>query len=230
MILECKQLTKKFGSITALNNLNLSLMPGQIIGLLGPNGSGKSTLIKLMNGLLVPDQGEILIQGIHPGIETKKMISYLPERNSLPLWMTIEELMNMYHDFFTDFDINKADKMIDQLNLDKKRKIKSLSKGNREKVQLIAVMSRNAKIYCLDEPIGGVDPASRDYIIRTILSNFNEDSTIVISTHLIQDIENYLDYAVFIQNGCVYQQGSTEELRNQYKKSIDKIFREEFKC
>lgn len=230
MIIECNDLTKTYGNLIALNHINLKLESNQIIGLLGPNGSGKSTLIKLINGLLVPDSGTILIDGMQPGIETKKIVSYLPERNSLPLWMKIKDLLKMYSEFFEDFDEKKAEEMLQHLNLDKKSTIKSLSKGNREKVQLVVTMSRKAKLYCLDEPIGGVDPASRDYIIRTILNNYCEDASILISTHLIQDVENILDYTVFIQQGNVFLNGSAEDLRAQYHKSIDSIFREAFKC
>lgn len=230
MIIECKKLTKNYGNFTALNELDLSLESKQIIGLLGPNGSGKSTLIKLINGLLTPDHGTILVDGKAPGVETKKIVSYLPERNSLPIWMKITDLIKMYEDFFQDFDSHKAYEMLQRLNLDKTHTIKSLSKGNREKVQLIVTMSRKAKLYCLDEPIGGVDPASRDYIMKTILNNYSEDASIIISTHLIQDIENILDYAVLIQNGKIHLSAPVEDLREQYHKSIDSIFREEFRC
>lgn len=230
MIIECRNLTKQYGTLNAIDHLNLTLESNQIIGLLGPNGSGKSTLIKLINGLLMPNSGSILIDGKVPGIETKKIVSYLPERNSLPTWMKIADLMKMYDEFFDDFDHEKAKDMLQHLNLDKSKTIKSLSKGNQEKVQLIATMSRKAKLYCLDEPIGGVDPASRDYIMKTILSNYSDDATILISTHLIQDIENILDYAVFIQNGQVHLSGNVEDLRAKYHKSIDSIFREEFRC
>ena len=230
MIIECKKLTKKYGSFTALNELTLAIESKQIIGLLGPNGSGKSTLIKLMNGLLTPDSGTILIDGKKPGIETKKIVSYLPERNSLPIWMKISDLIHLYAEFFDDFDTQKAYEMVQHLNLNKNHTIKSLSKGNREKVQLIVTMSRKAKLYCLDEPIGGVDPASRDYILKTILNNYSEDASIIISTHLIQDIENILDSAVLIQNGQIHLSGPVEDLRAQYHKSIDTIFREEFRC
>lgn len=230
MIIECKKLTKKYGSFTALNELDLALESNQIIGLLGPNGSGKSTLIKLINGLLTPDSGTLLIDGKKPGVETKKIVSYLPERNSLPIWMKISDLIHMYSKFFDDFDTQKAYDMVQHLNLNKNHTIKSLSKGNREKVQLIVTMSRKAKLYCLDEPIGGVDPASRDFILKTILSNYNEDASIIISTHLIQDVENILDSAVLIQNGQIHLSGPVEDLRAQYHKSIDTIFREEFRC
>lgn len=230
MILECNQLTKRFGGFTALNEVNLSLESNQIIGLLGPNGSGKSTLIKLINGILVPDSGTIRINQMTPGVETKKIISYLPERNSLPVWMKIQDLIKMYAEFFEDFDPEKAKEMLQRLKIDAAKRVKTLSKGNREKVQLVLAMSRKSKLYCLDEPIGGVDPASRDFILNTILGNYREDSTILISTHLIQDVENILDTVVFIKEGNVHTCAQAEALREEYHESIDSIFREVFKC
>jgi ABC-type multidrug transport system, ATPase component len=229
-ILECKALTKKFSGLTALNNMNLTLERGRIIGLLGPNGSGKSTFIKLINGLLVPSSGELFIAGHKPGPETKKVVSYLPERTYLPDWMRISETISLFQDFYSDFDQQKAYDMLNRLELDPARRMKNLSKGTKEKVQLILVMSRNADLYCLDEPIGGVDPAARDYILNTIITNYNENSTIILSTHLIADIERVLDEVVFMKNGCITIQSSVDDIRSRENKSVDALFREVFKC
>lgn len=229
-ILECKELTKKYGSLTALSSLNLSLERGQIIGLLGPNGSGKTTLIKCLNGLLAPTSGEIRIAGNKPGVQTKAIVSYLPERNALPDWMKVRELVHFFHDFYADFNTDKAFHMLKDLGIDENKRLKSLSKGTKEKVQLILAMSREADLYCLDEPIGGVDPASRDYILKTILNNYNENATILISTHLIQDIETILDRVVFIQNGELKLNAAVDEIREQKGMSVDALFREVFKC
>lgn len=229
-ILQCNGLSKYFGSIVALNNINLEIPTGKIIGLLGPNGSGKTTLIKLAAGLLVPTMGEILINGEHPSEKSKSIVSYLPERNYLDNSMKVEETLNFFEDFYTDFDRNKAEEMLKNLGIDKNRKYKSLSKGTKEKVQLVLTMSRNARLYLLDEPIGGVDPATRDYILNTIISNYAEDSTVIISTHLISDIEKILDEFVFIQNGNVVMQSSVDDLREQKGLSVDEYFREVFKC
>lgn len=229
-ILECNSLSKTFGQIQALSNVNLNLERGRIIGLLGPNGSGKTTLIKLMNGLLVPTAGTINIGGHTPGPETKKIISYLPERTYLPDWMKISDTVDFFQDFYKDFDKKKAYDMFERLQLDPSRRMKSLSKGTKEKVQLILVMSRNADLYCLDEPIGGVDPAARDYILNTIISNYNENATVLISTHLISDIERVLDEVIFIKNGSVMLHSSVDDIRNKEGKSIDALFREVFKC
>jgi ABC-2 type transport system ATP-binding protein len=229
-ILECKALTKKFSSITALNNIDLSLERGHIIGLLGPNGSGKTTLIKLINGLLVPSNGKLMIDGKEPGPETKKIVSYLPERTYLPDWMRISDTIDFFVDFYQDFDKKKAYDMLQRLNLDPTRRMKTLSKGNKEKVQLILVMSRNADLYCLDEPIGGVDPAARDYILNTIISNYNEKASIIISTHLIADVEQVLDEVVFIKNGQITLHSSVDDIRTKEGKSVDTLFREVFKC
>lgn len=229
-ILECKSLTKKFGFKTALSQVDLSIDRGRIVGLLGPNGSGKSTLIKLMNGILVPSGGSILIDGKKPGVETKKIVSYLPERTYLNGWMKVNEIIDFFADFYEDFDKAKAYEMLERLTIDPKDSLKTMSKGTKEKVQLILVMSRNADLYCLDEPIGGVDPAARDYILSTILNNYNENSTILISTHLISDIENILEDVVFIKDGMVKLTASVDELRAKEEKSIDAIFREVFRC
>jgi len=229
-ILECKSLTKKFSTLTALSSVNLNLERGRIIGLLGPNGSGKTTLIKLINGLLVPTEGSLLIDGKVPGPDTKKIVSYLPERTYLPEWMKVSETIDFFKDFYSDFDEKKAYEMLDHLHLDPKRRMKTLSKGTKEKVQLILVMSRKADLYCLDEPIGGVDPAARDYILNTIISNYNENATVLISTHLISDIEKVLDEVIFIKNGNVTLHSSVEDIRTKEGKSVDTLFREVFKC
>lgn len=229
-ILECKSLTKKYSGLTALDNVNLTLERGRIIGLLGPNGSGKTTLIKLINGLLVQNSGEILINGKSPNPDTKKVVSYLPEKTYLPDWMRISDTINFFKDFYQDFDEKRAYDMLQRLQLDPTRRLKSLSKGTKEKVQLILVMSRQADLYCLDEPIGGVDPAARDYILNTIISNYNENATVLISTHLIADIEKVLDEVVFIKNGHVTLHQSVDEIRSNEGKSIDALFREVFKC
>jgi ABC-2 type transport system ATP-binding protein len=199
-ILECNSLTKKFTGVDALSNVNLRLERGRIIGLLGPNGSGKTTMFKLINGLLVPNSGSLLVDGKQPGPETKKIVSYLPERTYLPEWMRISETIEFFKDFYTDFDEKRAYEMLERLQLNPTKRLKTLSKGTKEKVQLILVMSRNADLYCLDEPIGGVDPAARDYILNTIISNYNENATVLISTHLISDIEKVLDPADYYQH------------------------------
>lgn len=229
-ILECNSLTKKFSNITALSNVNLTLERGRIIGLLGPNGSGKTTLIKIINGLLVPNSGTLLIDGKKPGNETKKIVSYLPEKTYLPEWMRVSEAIEFFVDFYDDFDKKKAYEMLDRLHLDPTKRLKSLSKGTKEKIQLILVMSRKADLYCLDEPIGGVDPAARDYILNTIISNYNENATVLISTHLISDIEKILDEVIFIKDGYVTLQSSVDDIRSQEGKSVDSLFREVFKC
>ncbi len=229
-ILECKSLTKKFTALTALSNVNLTLERGRIIGLLGPNGSGKTTMIKLMNGLLVPTSGNILVDGKLPGTETKKIVSYLPEKTYLPEWMKVSVTIEFFQDFYPDFDSKRAYEMLDRLHLDPKRRLKTLSKGTKEKVQLILVMSRNADLYCLDEPIGGVDPAARDYILNTIISNYNENATVLISTHLIADIEKVLDEVVFIKDGNITLHSSVDDIRSKEGKSVDTLFREVFKC
>ena len=229
-ILECRDLTKKYGSKYALYNLNLSLERGQIVGLLGPNGSGKTTLIKLANALLRPTSGQILINGTEPGVETKRIVSYLPDRNYLGKHMRVNEAMTYYNTFYDNFNLERASQMMDSLDIDPRSRLSSLSKGTLEKVQLILVMSREADLYILDEPIGGVDPAARDYILQTILTNYNENATVLISTHLISDIENVLDRAVFLQEGHLVLNASVDEIRSQHGKSVDTLFREVFKC
>ena len=226
-ILECKGLTRKFNHFFALSNVDLTLERGEIIGLLGPNGSGKTTLI---NGLLLPTDGQITVNGSVPGVETKKIVSYLPERGCLDERRRISELISYYSDFYSDFDVSRAHTMLKDLDIDPSLRLKTLSKGTKEKVQLILVMSRNAQLYVLDEPIGGVDPAARDYILRTILTNYNEDASVLISTHLIADVENVLDRVLFLQNGQITLNASVDEIRSGHKKSVDALFREVFRC
>ena len=229
-ILDCQNLTKYYGNKIALDNLNLTLEPGKIIGLLGPNGSGKTTFIKLLNGLLTPDKGQVLINGMKPGIDTKKIVSYLPERTYLGSWRKVCDIIGFFHDFYEDFDKSRAYDMLQKLNINPSDRLHSMSKGTKEKVQLILVMSRRANLYCLDEPIAGVDPAARDYILSTILNNYEENATILLSTHLISDVENILDDVIFIQNGRIRLTDSVENIRFQQGKSVDTLFREVFKC
>ena len=230
MILECENLSKNYGSVKALDNLTLKIESGKIVGLLGPNGHGKTTLIKTLSGLLSKDKGKVLIDGKRIGVGTKKIVSYLPERSYLSPEMKIKEVVSFFQEFYEDFDAKKADAMLGELSLDKESKLKSLSKGNREKVQLIMVMSRKAKLYLLDEPMGGVDPAARDYILKTIISNYSEDATGIISTHLIQDVEQILDEVVFLKEGKVMLHSDVDELRMEKEKSVDALFREVFSC
>ena len=229
-ILECSGLTKKYGSRTALNHVDLKLESGRIIGLLGPNGSGKSTLIKLINSLLSPTEGSLRINGHEPGLETKKIVSYLPERSYLDENQKVSTYLSYFKDFYEDFDTVRAMDMLRRLNIDPALRIKTLSKGTQEKVQLILVMSRRAQLYCLDEPIAGVDPAARDYILATIINNYSEDASILISTHLIADVENILDEVVFIRDGQICMQAQVDEVRLKQGQSIDSLFREVFKC
>ena len=223
-------LTKRFGNMTALENIDLEIEKGQIVGLLGPNGSGKTTLIKIMTGLLQPTSGSITINGKEPGIETKKIVAYLPDRNALPDHMTTKQLINLYEDFFEDFDRENAERMATDLGLDFDQEMKKMSKGTKEKLQLILVMARRSEVYLLDEPIGGVDPATRDYILRTIISNYNEEAIVLISTHLIADIEQVLDDVIFIKEGKIVLHKSAEEIREENADSVDGLFREVFKC
>ena len=229
-ILTCKGLVKSYGSKLALNNINLTLPRGKIVGLLGPNGSGKTTLIKMTAGILTPTAGQILVDGCEPGVRTKEIVSYLPERSYLNDWMSAGEIIDMFRDFYSDFDPTKAYDMLDRLSVSRKDKLKTMSKGTKEKVQLILVMSRNAELYLLDEPIGGVDPAARDYILDTIIGNYAENSTVVISTHLIADVEKVLDEVVFISGGKIVLQSSVDDIREKEGKSVDALFREVFKC
>ena len=229
-LVELKNVTKTFGRITALNDVNIKFEKGKIYGLLGPNGSGKSTMIKVINDLLQPTSGEVFVESKTPGIESKKVISYLPERTYLNMDMKVNEILAYFEDFYEDFDKEKALELLKRLNIEPNNKLKTMSKGTKEKVQLILVMSRKADLYILDEPIGGVDPASRDYILETILNNFNEGSSIIICTHLIADIEKILDDVIFINKGKIVLNSSAEDIREKKKTTIDLLFREEFKC
>lgn len=229
-LLECKHLYKEFDNKQILKDINLKIPRGKIIGLLGKNGTGKSTLIKLINDLLTPTSGEILINGEKPGVKSKEIISYLPERTYLDKEMTIKQVIKYFEEFYKNFDTQKAIKLLKDLNLDINTKISKMSKGMQEKLQLILVMSRNAELYVLDEPLGGVDPATRDYILDTILSNFSEGASVIISTHLISDIERILDEVIFIDNGEIILTSSADELRKKEKLSIDETFRRYFKC
>lgn len=229
-IIEFKGVSKKYGAKVALNNIDLQIPKGKIVGLLGPNGSGKTTMIKLINGLLTPTSGEILINDMKPSIDTKSIVSYLPERTYLNDWMKVCDILKFFKDFYSDFDMDKASEMLRDLDIDENMKLKSMSKGTKEKVQLILVMSRRAKLYILDEPIGGVDPAARSYIIKTIMKNFNEDSTLLIATHLISEIESICDEVIFLAYGDIKLQGDAESIREEKGQSIDALFREEFKC
>jgi len=229
-LLEVKNLCKIFDDKEILIDINFSIPNGKIIGLLGKNGAGKSTLIKLINDLLTPTTGEILINGNKIGVETKKVISYLPERTYLNKQMKVSEVIDYFEDFYDNFDSEKAKKLLKDLDLDINQKLTKMSKGMQEKVQLVLVMSRNADLYVLDEPLGGVDPATRDYILDTILSNFNENASVIISTHLISDIEKILDEVIFIDKGQIVLQSDADKLRNKENSSIDEIFRRMFKC
>lgn len=229
-LLECKNLTKKYGSHTAVSNLNLQIDGGHIIGLLGPNGSGKTTLIKLITGLLSPTSGEIYIQEEPVGVASKSLISYLPDHTYLANGMRVRDVMDFFEDFYPDFESIRAYDMLAKLKINPNDKLKTLSKGTKEKVQLILVMSRRASLYILDEPIAGVDPATRDYILDTIISNYDENASILISTHLISDVENILDDVIFIQNGSICMHSSVDEIRQRDNKSVDALFREVFKC
>ena len=228
-LLECKQLTKRYGSVCALDSVDLTVEPGRIVGLLGPNGSGKSTLIKIANGLLTPTSGTLTVGGMTPGVETKQLVSYLPERTYLSRWMNVVQLLDFFCDFYPDFDRETAERMLTTLEISPKLRIRQMSKGTQEKVQLILVMSRRAKLYLLDEPIGGVDPATRDYIIRTILTNYHGDASVLISTHLIADVEEVLDDVIFINKGHVALQSSVEQIRSEKGCSVDELFREVFR-
>ena len=229
-ILSAQALTKRYGSHVALMGLDMELTRGKIIGLLGPNGSGKTTFLKLAAGLLTPNSGTLTIDGKPIGPETKAVVSYLPDRPCFQKSRRVRELMDWYCDFFPDFDRKRAEEMLTELKIDPESKFKTLSKGTQEKVQLVLTMSRRAKLYLLDEPIGGVDPAARDYILRTIISNYDSNATVLISTHLIADVENVLDEYLFLSMGQVIQRGSVDEVREKTGKSLDELFREVFKC
>ena len=228
-LLRCDGITKKYGPLIALNNIDLSIEGGRIIGLLGPNGSGKTTLIKLINGLLTPTSGSLTVCGGAPGVETKKVVAYLPDSNYLNSWMMVGQLVDMFCDFYEDFRRDTAIEMLTRLGITTGVRLKTLSKGNKEKVSLILVMSRSAKLYVLDEPIAGVDPATRDYIISTIIGNYNPEASVIISTHLISDIEQVLDEVIFINNGNIVLHKSVDAIREESGKSADELFREVFK-
>jgi ABC-2 type transport system ATP-binding protein len=230
LVLECRNLSKRYGKLTALDGVNLNIKSGCITGLLGPNGSGKTTLIKLVNGLLRPSGGDILVCGKPPGPESKAVVSYLPDRICLEPWMRVRDALNFYADFYDDFNRDTASDMLKNLSIDPGKRLKTLSKGNREKVQLILVMSRQARLYLLDEPIGGVDPAARDYIINTILANYGKNAAVLISTHLIQDVEKVLDEIIFLKEGKIVLQGNADDIRSEKDMSVDSLFREVFRC
>ena len=229
-ILECRGLSKSFGPNRALDGVTFAVEPGRIVGLLGPNGSGKTTLLKLANELLAPTSGEILIDGMRVGIETKKVVSYLPDRTYFDERMRVKDCLAMFADLYEDFDTAKACDMLGSLGVPDDALFKTLSKGTKEKVQLALVMSRNAKLYLLDEPIGGVDPAARDFILNTIIRNYSENGTVIISTHLIYDIEKILDDVIFLSQGRVFRVQSVDDIREQEGKSVDELFREVFRC
>ena len=229
-ILQCQGLTKYYGGVLALDHADIAIEPGQIVGLLGPNGSGKTTLIKLANGLLQPTSGSILIDDMTPSPKTHAIVSYLPERIALTDWMNVRQLMDFYGDFYADFQREAAEQMLAQLQLPLGQTVRQMSKGTREKLQLILTMSRKAKLYLLDEPIGGVDPATRDYILHTILSNYNPEAAVVISTHLITDVESILDSVIFLNQGKVVLQSTVDDIRETRGKSVDAYFRDVFRC
>ncbi len=229
-ILQCCQLTKIYGHIEALRSVDLTLERGRIVGLLGPNGSGKTTLIKTIAGLITPTVGDVFINGYRPGVETKKHVAYLPERTYLNDWMRVKDIIGFFTDFYENFNPQKAYDMLARLHIDPMDKLKTMSKGTKEKVQLILVMSRDADLYLLDEPIGGVDPAARDYILQTILTNYSQDATVIISTHLISDVEKVLDDVVFLAYGNIAIHSSVDDIREKQGKSVDDLFREVFRC
>lgn len=229
-ILECQGLSKKYGNFYALQNFNITLERGQIIGLLGPNGSGKTTLIKMINGLLTTTEGTVKIDGLEPSPATKRIVSYLPERTYLNDWMKVTDIITYFSDFYDNFQTERAYEMLSHLEIDPNKRLRTMSKGTKEKVQLILVMSRDADLYILDEPIAGVDPAARDYILNTIITNYNENATILLSTHLISDIENILDRVIFVRNGQLVLNKSVDEVRMEHGKSVDALFREVFRC
>lgn len=228
-ILQCEGLVKNYGKVPALSNVNLNVEEGGIVGLLGPNGSGKSTLIKLAMGMLQPTEGKILLDGMAPGPKTKAFTAYLPDANFLTEWMSVEQSVNYCKDFFADFSMEKAENMLSRLGLSMKKKVKTLSKGNKEKLGLILTMSRNARLYILDEPIAGVDPAARDFILDTVMTNKQEGSTVFLCTHLIYDIEPVLTHAIFLNRGNVVLDSSVAELKEKEGKSLDELFREVFR-
>ena len=229
-LVEIVNLTKKYGTNVAVNNLTVNLPKGKIIGLLGPNGSGKTTLIKMLNGLLTPTEGTIMIDGNYVGTATKSKVAYLPDRTYLTMNRTIREILDYFQNFYQDFSRERAEEMLKSLGIDPAVKMRTLSKGTKEKVQLILVMSRNASLYILDEPIAGVDPAARDYILRTIINNYNPEATVLISTHLIEDVEQVLDEVIFMRYGQLVLYTSVDNIREKKGKSVDAYFREVFAC
>ncbi|MCA1358452.1 ABC transporter ATP-binding protein [Streptococcus iniae] len=228
-LLQLHHVSKSYGGKKVIDDLTFTIPSGKIIGLLGPNGCGKTTLIKMINGLLQPNKGDIVIDGFRPSIETKRIVSYLPDTSYLREEMKISDIINYFDDFYVDFNKNKAHSLFRDLNLDLDERLKNLSKGNKEKVQIILVMSRKAKLYILDEPPGGVDPAAREYILKTIINNYSEDASVLISTHLISDIEPILDEAIFLKNGKVAISGNVDDLRENEGQSIDSLFRKTYK-
>ncbi len=229
ILIQCQDVWKSYGKKEALRGLNLQLESGKIVGLLGPNGSGKTTLIKTLNGLLCPEQGTVLVDGQEPGVYTKSIVSYLPDKPYFADWMRVDDLLDLFEDFYMDFDRARVEKMCRMLQIDTELRMKTLSKGTKEKVQLVLVMCRRAKLYLLDEPIAGVDPAARDFILSTILNNYNPEGTVLISTHLISDIERVLDEVVFIREGQVVRQGTVDDIRSEEGRSVDELFRDEFR-
>lgn len=229
-LIKIQDLNKKYGKKQVLKDVNLTLHGGQIVGLLGPNGSGKTTLIKVLNGLLKEYDGDVQIDQQAIGIHSKKIISYLPDEPYFENWMTTSDALNLFVDMYDDFDLNKALSLMERMDIEKKVKIKELSKGMKEKFQLILVMSRKAKIYILDEPLGDIDPAARELILDTILNNYAEDALVLLSTHLIADIEKIFDEVIFIKNGEIILHENSEDLRMKRQASINDIFKEEFKC
>ena len=229
-ILEFKNITKKYDNKTALDDITLSIPCGSIVGLLGPNGSGKTTMLKLATGLLQPTKGEVFACGLKPGAESKDLVAYQSDKVYLNDWMNVKDLMNMLDDFYTNFNRDKALDMLKSLNINPNDKLKEMSKGTKEKVQLITTMCRDVQLYLLDEPIGGVDPAARDYILNTIISNYQENATVIISTHLIADVEPVLNHILFLKEGHIVRQGDVDDIREETGKSIDALFREEFRC
>ena len=229
-LLALENVTKSYGATAALDNISLEIPAGKIVGLLGPNGSGKTTLIKMINGLLQPDQGRVLINNMDPSPATKAIVSYLPDTTYLNEQMKVKEALAYFKTFYQDFNLERAQKLLRDLEISEDSRLKQLSKGNKEKVQLILVMSREARLYVLDEPIGGVDPAARDYILNTIINNYSPTSSVLISTHLISDIESVLDEIIFLKNGKVVRQGNVDDIRYESGESIDQLFRQEFKA
>ena len=228
-LIECRRLCKRFSNTLALDNVDLEVGRGKIIGLLGPNGSGKTTLIKILNGLIKPTLGDVRIDGEEPGVHTKSIVSYLPDRTYFADWMTVNDVVKMFSEFYRDFDMERALDMCAAMNIGISDRIRTMSKGTKEKVQLILVMSRKAELYLLDEPIAGVDPAARDYILTTIINNYNEEGTVIISTHLISDIERILDEVIFIRNGKIVRHEAVDDIKEKEGKSIDEVFKDSFK-